>query len=120
MVAFMISQEQKELHKSKLSQLSTGYNKSTKPYCLDAGHTLHFLQIIKTNLHLPRLSLKVEYPPPINVLSTIAKADVNGVNKAMSQFNWQDSFASFVVNEQFNFLNSTLKFFFLMTSQIRQ
>ena len=64
-------------------QLSTDYNKSTKPYCLDAGHTLHFLQIIKTNLPLPRLSLKVEYPPPINVLSTIAKADVNGVNKSI-------------------------------------
>ena len=83
MVVFMISQEQEELHNSTLPQLSTGYNKSTKPYCLDAGHTLHFLQIIKTNLPLPRLSLKVEYPPPINVLSTIAKADVNGVNKSI-------------------------------------
>ena len=32
----------------------------------------------------------------------------NGVNKAISQFNWQGSFTNLPINEQVNIFNSTL------------
>ena len=53
--------------------------------------------------------LKVEHPPPYkHHVWDYVKANVNGISKAISQFNWQESFTNLLINEQVNFLNSTL------------
>ena len=50
--------------------------------------------------------LRIEYPP--HHVWNYAKATVNGINKAISQFNWQGSFTNLPINEQVNIFNSTL------------
>ena len=56
--------------------------------------------------------LRVEYPPPYKGhVWNYAKTNVNRINKAISQFNWQGSFTNVTINEQVNLLNSTLIFF---------
>ena len=56
-----------------------------------------------------KATLRVEYPPPYKRhVWNYAKANVNGINKAISQFNWQGSFTSLPINEQVNLFNSTL------------
>ena len=53
--------------------------------------------------------IRVEYPSPYKRhVWNYAKANVNGINKAISQFNWQGSFTSLPINEQVNLSNSTL------------
>ena len=53
--------------------------------------------------------LKVEHPPPYKLhVWDYVKPNVNGVSKAINQFNWQESFTNLPINEQVNFLNSTL------------
>ena len=63
------------------------------------------------NTKLPLLRLGLE----LNTLTSYkrhawdyAKANVNGINKAISQFKWQGSFTNLPVHEQVNFFNSTL------------
>ena len=56
-----------------------------------------------------KATLRVEYPPPYKRhVWNYAKANVNGINKAISQFNWQGSFTNLPINEQVNLFNSTL------------
>ena len=56
-----------------------------------------------------KATLRVEYPPPYKRhVWNYAKANVNGINKAISQSNWQGSFTSLPINEQVNLFNSTL------------
>ena len=53
--------------------------------------------------------LRVKYPPPYKRhVSNYAKANANGINKVISQFNWQGSFTNLPINEQVNLFNSTL------------
>ena len=53
--------------------------------------------------------LRVKYPLPYKRhVSHYAKVNVNGINKAISQFNWQGSFTNIPINEQVNLFNSTL------------
>ena len=44
----------------------------------------------------------------INAVWTYAKTNVYGINKAISQFNFQEIFTNLPVNEQVYFFNSTL------------
>ena len=53
--------------------------------------------------------LRVEYPPTYKRhIWIMQKLNVNGINKAISQFNWQGTFTNLPINEQVNFFNSTL------------
>ena len=66
-----------------------------------------------------KATLRVEYPPPYKRhVWNYAKANVNGINKAISQFNWQGSFTNLPINKQVNLFNSTL-IFFQISYQIR-
>ena len=57
----------------------------------------------------PKDRFRVEYPPPYKRhVWNYAKANVNGINTAISQFNWQGYFTSLPINEQVNLFNSTL------------
>ena len=52
--------------------------------------------------------LRVEYRPPYKRhVWDFTKANVNEINKAISQFNWQGSFTIISVNEQVNLSDST-------------
>ena len=63
--------------------------------------------------------LRVEYPPPYKRhVWNYAKANVNRINKAISQLNWQRSFTNLTINEQVNLFNSTLMNIFQISSQI--
>ena len=63
--------------------------------------------------------LRVEYPLPYKrYVWNYAKANVHGINKAISQFNWQGSFTNLPINKQVNLFNSTL-IFFQISYQIR-
>ena len=49
------------------------------------------------------------YPPPYKHHAwNYAKSNVNGIIKAISQFNWQGSFTNLPINEQVDLSNSTL------------
>ena len=61
--------------------------------------------------------LRTEYPP--YYVWNYAKANVNGINKAISQFNWQGSFTNLPINEQVSIFNSTLMNIFSNFIQIR-
>ena len=52
--------------------------------------------------------LRAEYPPPYKChVCNYAKANVDGINKAITQFKWQGSFTNLPINEQVN-----LEYFF--------
>ena len=56
-----------------------------------------------------KAKLRVEYPPPSERhVWNYAKANINEINKANSQFNWHGSFTNLPINEQVNLFNSTL------------
>ena len=65
-----------------------------------------------------KTKVRTEYLP--YYVWNYAKATVNGINKAISLFNWQFTykFTNLPINEQVNIFNSTL-IFFQISSQIR-
>ena len=64
--------------------------------------------------------LKVEYPPSYKYhVWNYAKANVNGINKVISQFNWQGSSTNLPINGQVNLSNPTLFNIFQISFQIR-
>ena len=61
----------------------------------------------------PKARPRAEYHPPYKGhVWNYAKVNVNGINKTISQFNWQGSFTNLLINEQVNLFNSTLMIFF--------
>ena len=61
----------------------------------------HQITLLRPGLELNTLHL-------INAVWTYAKTNVYGINKAISQFNFQEIFTNLPVNEQVYFFNSTL------------
>ena len=72
--------------------------------------THHFLhENCQNQFTFAEARLRVEYPPPYkHHLWNGAKANVNPINKAISQFNWQRSVTNLPIHKQVNLFKSTL------------
>ena len=67
------------------------------------------MEIVNTKLLFAKARMRVEYPPPYKLHAwNYAKANVNGISKAISQINWHGSFTNLPRNEQANLFSSTL------------
>ena len=134
----IILQQLKELN-LKLPQLFTGSNISQINLIIFAKNSSSCINLIFTNqpnviassgthpLHdnyqhqitFAKATLRVEYSPPYKPhVWDYENANINGINKALSQFHWQGPFTNLSVNERVIFFNSTLTLFHIL-SQIR-
>ena len=78
-------------------------------FIVNRGNILLFMKIVNTKLPLLRSGLELHNLPPYKRhVWNYAKANVNGINKAISLFNWQVSFTNLPINEQVNLFNSKL------------
>ena len=74
-----------------------------------AEYTLLFMTVVNTKLFLLVPVLRVVYPPLYKRhVWDYAKANAAGINKAISQLDWQEFLLNLIVNEQVIFFNSTL------------
>ena len=74
------------------------FHESTK-LIVKSGMHPSFHDNCQHQINFANVSLRVEYPPPYKRrIWDYTKADVDGINKAISQFNWQESFINLTVN----------------------
>lgn len=88
---------------------STRIPQTSQTLLSTAEYTLLFMTVVNTKLFLLMPVLRVVYPPLYKRhVWDYAKANADGINKAISQLDWQEFLLNLMINEQVIFFNSTL------------